>query len=190
MNRHHSARFRSSEQIANNGENRNCAGLKPMHAEERREWLDALRGFALLGIALYNVQAFSGYAFRGLQPTAPRAWDAFDPALDFAAHVLIQGKFHFVLYPSDWMRRALQLSLPRIFGIYLLGMWTTRIGLLAARCAPEHSAAVAGVGIPARATVVHRALGIGGNDALLPTSPTGLPEISLASLGMPLLCLA
>ena len=298
--------------------------LAPASLSERSEWLDALRGFALFGILLYNIQPFSGYAFRGLMPSLQPAWAALDPTLDFVAHVLIQGKFYslfsflfglgfalqlqramatgatgasmlrrrlgwlfafglahalliwfgdiltvyavfgfalllfrnasqrallawalvflaspvaiylvflavglgdplagdpstppgeslvgravrailtgsyadvvqtqLVFYPGGWLRRAVQLALPRIFGMFLLGAWTARIGLPAAREANR--------AMLRRWLVLGLALGLplniafsmlGGNEALLPASATGLLAVSLASLGMPLLCLA
>lgn len=309
-------------EVVNSGEGQGVAGRAPMPAAERSEWLDALRGFALLGIVLYNMQVFSGYVFRDLMPAARLAWDSLDPTLDFAAHVLIQGKFyslfsflfglgfalqlqrahegrgpallrrrlgwlfvfglahailvwfgdiltvyavfgfalllfrnlptrallawalffltspvliylvflaagmgnplagdpatppgesfigkavhaiqtgsyldvvrnHFVFYAGGWARRAVQLSLPRIFGMFLLGVWAARIGLPSARDAHRDMLRRwlqwgFGLGLPLN--VAHSALG--GNDALLPANSVGLLAVSIASLGMPLLCLA
>jgi uncharacterized protein len=299
-------------------------GLAPANLSERSEWLDALRGFALLGILLYNMQAFSGYLFRGLMPPSQLAWAALDPALDFIAHVLIQGKFYslfsflfglgfalqlqrasvtgaadvsllrrrlgwlfvfglahalliwfgdiltvyavfgfalllfrnvsqrallawalaflaspvliylvflavglgdplagdpstppgesivgkavhtivtgsyidvvqsqFLFYPGGWLRRAVQLALPRIFGMFLLGAWVARIGLPAARQANRAMLRrwlVWGLALGLPVNIAFSMLG--GNEALLPANATGLLAASLASLGMPLLCLA
>ena len=303
------------------------ASLTPIVADERAVWLDALRGFALLGIVLINVQAFSGFVFRGVissWSSAQPLWSGFDPALDFAAHVLVQGKFYslfsflfglgfalqlgraeatgtqalpvmrrrlawllvfglahamliwfgdiltvyavfgFALlafrrlsqrallgwalfflaspvliylifmavglgdplagdpavpvkdsfigkatrtlatgsyveviqtqslfYPGGWIRRALRLALPRIFGMFLLGVWAARIGLPLLR--ESHRPLLrrwllwgALLGLPLN--IAFSALG--GGEALLPASANGLLAIVLASLGMPLLCLA
>ena len=177
---------------------------------ERSEWLDALRGFALFGILVYNLQTFGGYGFRAFLPATPHFGDALDPLLDFCAHVLVQAKFYSlfsflfglgfcllalrnlsqrallvtalcllgspvvlymvllvagidlpmfgasstpppplarmlhaitegsyvdvvqaqaVLYPLGWVRRTVQFALPRILGMFLLGVWAVRAGL-------------------------------------------------------------
>ncbi len=53
--------------------------------------LDALRGFALMGIVLGNVQWFSGYA---VDPSATKDLLGLDAAVTFALHVGIDGKFY------------------------------------------------------------------------------------------------
>jgi uncharacterized protein len=298
----------------------------PTKLVDRSEWLDALRGFALLGILVYNMMTFSGYVFRQVMPPVEHAWSALDPALDYLVHALVEGKFYslfsflfglgfalqmrraealggaavsalrrrlawllvfglahalliwfgdiltvyavfgFVLllwfrrmsqrallawalsflampvlvylvflafhmsdplggpatpgatgesllgkavramatgsyvdvlqtnalfYPGGWLRRAVRLMLPRIFGMFLLGMWVCRIGLPVLRDAQRpmlHRWLLWGVllGLPLNAA--YAALGSGG--ALLPASTTGLLVIVSASLGIPLLCLA
>ncbi len=304
-----------------------ASSFVPLVPDQRAVWLDALRGFALLGIVLINVQAFSGYVFRGMSldfMPAHVVGEALDPALDFIVHVLVQGKFYslfsflfglgfalqlrraekmgalampvmrrrmgwllvfglahalliwfgdiltvyavfgFALlwfrtlsqrallawamfflaspvliylifmavglsdplagdpstppdrsfvgkavrtiatgnyaevvqaqswfYPGGWVRRAIRLALPRIFGMFLLGMWAARIGLPLLR--ESHRPLLrrwllwgALLGLPLN--IAFSALG--GGEALLPASANGLLAIVLASLGMPLLCLA
>ena len=91
---------------------------------------------------------------------------------------------------GGWMRRALRLALPRIFGMFLLGAWVARRGL------PEAAAAFAPmfrrwllaaifIGLPLN--VGFAALGSG--DALYPASATGLLAITVGSIGIPLLSL-
>jgi uncharacterized protein len=303
------------------------SGFLPASVGERAEWLDALRGFALLGIVLLNVQTFSGYVFRDAISTwmpMHRTWDTLDPALDFAVHALIQGKFYslfaflfglgfalqlrraetigaqampvmhrrlawllvfglahalliwfgdiltvyavfgfallrfrhlsqpallrwalfflaspvliymlfmavglgdplagdpttppgesFIVkatrtiatgsyldvvqtqslfYPGGWIRRALRLALPRIFGMFLLGMWAARIGLPLLREAQRpllRRWLLWGVMLGLPLNIGFTALG--GGEALLPASARGLLAVAMASLGMPLLCLA
>jgi len=53
--------------------------------------LDALRGFALLGIVLGNVQWFSGYA---VDPAPVKDLLGLDSAVTFALHLLVDGKFY------------------------------------------------------------------------------------------------
>lgn len=87
-----------------------AAGPAPTATAERSEWVDALRGFALLGIVLYNIQVFCGFVFRGLMPELQPIGAALDPALDFVAHVLIQGKFYSLFSFLFGLGLALQLQ--------------------------------------------------------------------------------
>lgn len=84
---------------------------------ERSEWLDALRGFALLGILLYNIEVFGGYVFRGLLPPMQRIGDALDPGLDFMAQLLIQGKFYSLFSFLFGLGFALQMQRARAMGV-------------------------------------------------------------------------
>lgn len=299
------------------------AGAVPLAVSGRSEWLDALRGFALLGIVIYNIQVFGGFAFRGLLPATQRAAESLDPLLDFLAHVLIQGKFYSLfsflfglglmlqlqrlqasgaqampvlrrrlwwllafglahavlvwfgdiltvyavfgfallalrhlsqrallasalallaspvviylvylavglgdplagdpsvpaqqspiavavrtvaegsygevvrtnlgLYPLGWARRAVQLSLPRILGMFLLGAWAARAGLPSATAQLRPllrswlvCAVVVGIPLNLAFTVM------GDTQALFPVAAKGLLAAALAAAGMPLLCL-
>lgn len=300
------------------------ATFAPASAGERAQWLDALRGFALVGILIANILPFSGYAFRGLLPPVHHAWAALDPMLEFLEHALIEAKFyslfsflfglgfalqlrraerggveavpmlrrrmtwllvfglahavliwfgdilsvyalfgfallwfrnmsqralltcalaflaspmlvylfylaigmgdplgsahgqppsesliaklvngvatgsyidvvqsHTVFYGGGWVRRAVKLALPRIFGMFLLGVWAARIGLPYARDAYRpllKRVLICGMVIGLPLNLAYAALGSG--DALLPASAKGLLVIVLASIGIPLLCLA
>ncbi len=68
--------------------------LRPLLATERAEWLDALRGFALLGILLINLTAFSGYAFIDPASKAALPWNGADGVLEYLTHALIEAKFY------------------------------------------------------------------------------------------------
>jgi uncharacterized protein len=65
----------------------------PIGNAERAEVLDALRGFALLGIVITHMPDFSGYSF--LSPADRQALDRFglDAPLATVAEFLIRGKF-------------------------------------------------------------------------------------------------
>lgn len=298
--------------------------LAPVSTDQRSQWLDALRGFALLGILLTNIQVFSGYVFRDALSDAPAlAAAALDPALSLLAHALIDGKFYClfsflfglgialqmrqaeakgatampmlrrrlgwlllfgfahglliwggdiltvyavfgfallwfrglsqrallvaalfflalpvlaylamfamqmsdplagdpaappsqglvgklargmatgdyadvvqsnaVFYAGGWVRRAVRLALPRIFGMFLLGVWAARIGFPALRDAQRpllRRWLLWGLllGLPLNFAFA----ALGANNALFPTGGKGLLAIVLASAGMPLLCL-
>lgn len=66
----------------------------PIPISERSEWLDALRGFALLGILLTNIVAFSGYAFLSAEAKAGLPWSELDTLLGYLQHALIEAKFY------------------------------------------------------------------------------------------------
>lgn len=68
--------------------------LSPIDPNDRSEWLDALRGFALLGILLTNIVAFSGYAFLGPEARAALPWSGADGVLNYLQHALIEAKFY------------------------------------------------------------------------------------------------
>ena len=68
--------------------------LRPILASERAEWLDALRGFALLGILLINVAAFSGYAFIDSASKEGLRWSGADGTIEYLVHALVEAKFY------------------------------------------------------------------------------------------------
>ena len=67
--------------------------FRPVAAAERIDVLDVLRGWALLGILLMNIEAFVGplmVAITGLDPALTGA----DRIVDAAIYILVQGKFY------------------------------------------------------------------------------------------------
>lgn len=66
--------------------------LTPVAGSERIETMDVLRGFALLGILLMNIEAFVGPLMESLTGVNPRFSGA-DRWMDAAIYVLVQGKF-------------------------------------------------------------------------------------------------
>jgi uncharacterized protein len=67
--------------------------FQPVAAGERIETMDVLRGWALLGILLMNIEAFVGpmmAAITGLDPALTGA----DRIADAAIYILVQGKFY------------------------------------------------------------------------------------------------
>lgn len=84
--------------------------LRPLLASERAEWLDALRGFALLGILLINLTAFSGYAFIDPADKAVLPWSGADGVLEYLTHALIEAKFYSLFSFLFGLGFALQLQ--------------------------------------------------------------------------------
>jgi len=83
---------------------------RPAFGHERIDVLDALRGFALLGILLANLAAFSGWMF--LAPEQRGALGALGEGRvwDFASHALIDGKFYTVFSLLFGIGFAVQLA--------------------------------------------------------------------------------
>lgn len=67
-------------------------GTEPAPASERLAAIDGIRGFALLGILLMNIEAFNGPLWLSAAGVDPR-WEGLDRWLDTAIYVLVQGSF-------------------------------------------------------------------------------------------------
>lgn len=104
----------------------------PIAAAERAQWLDALRGFALLGILLVNVAAFSGYAFLDPATKARLPWHAADPVLQFLAHALVEAKFYSLFSFLFGLGFALQMRRAEERGGGFEAMFRRRLGWLLA----------------------------------------------------------
>ncbi len=82
--------------------------LAPISVTERIEILDVLRGVAIGGIFVGNMQWFSGYGF---MPDAMAAQTPFvDQAARFLVHVFIEGKFYSIFSFLFGFGFALQIS--------------------------------------------------------------------------------
>lgn len=82
--------------------------LAPISVTERIEILDVLRGVAIGGIFMGNMQWFSGYGF---MPDAMAAQTPFvDQAARFLVHVFIEGKFYSIFSFLFGFGFALQIS--------------------------------------------------------------------------------
>lgn len=97
--------------------------LLPIAATERIAVLDVLRGFALLGILLMNIEGFVGpldLAVTGVDPH----WHGLDRVVDALTYVFVQGKFYtlfsllFGMGFAVMAQRAQQAQRP-FLGMYL-----------------------------------------------------------------------
>lgn len=68
--------------------------LSPVQASERFVILDALRGFALLGIAMANFPEFSLYTFMSAEDAAELPFSEADRLLRYLLYVFVDGKFY------------------------------------------------------------------------------------------------
>src|SRR6187399_2260030 len=107
----------------------------PVQAAERMDVLDVLRGVAVLGILLVNVESFIGYGFLSASAgLAPPGSDR-DPLSAFLVEFLVQGKFYclfsflFGVGFAVFMQRAsargidaVRLFRRRLLGLLLIGL--------------------------------------------------------------------
>lgn len=96
-----------------------------------------------------------------------------------------------IMYGGGQVRRALRFALLRIFGMFLLGAWFGRLGLPESRDALRpllRRLLMCGllIGLPLNIAYV----ALGGGDALLPATATGLLAVAISSVGIPLFSLA
>src|SRR5689334_3889288 len=67
--------------------------LLPVQAKEREIFMDVLRGFAILGIFLANLNGFSFYNEQA-HATGPYLLPEWDHKMGFLHHIFIEGKFY------------------------------------------------------------------------------------------------
>ena len=72
----------------------NKNSLSPVKPSERYVILDALRGFALIGIILANYPEFSLYTFKTAEEAAAMPTAGIDRVVKFLQYVLVDGKFY------------------------------------------------------------------------------------------------
>jgi uncharacterized protein len=149
-------------------------------------------GVLLAGILLLAspAPAPAADAVEGLPPVIEQAFDAM-PNGSYADVV----KGNAVISAMNWVRRLIIMALPRILGMFLLGMWLVRSGWLTrlARPGPDELAALARVAWWGLAIGLPLAwVGAWFGDSSAPRLPTpgGWLEIAAESIATPALCLA
>ena len=100
--------------------------LAPVGAGERIEVMDVLRGFALLGILLMNIEAFVGPAVEALGGVNPRFQGA-DRWVDAAIYVLVQGKFFTLFSLLFGMGFAIMLERAHAVGTSGMALYARRL---------------------------------------------------------------
>lgn len=61
---------------------------------ERIDGLDALRGFAIFGILLINIQVFSGWGFVSADTRQALTWSEWDEPIATWLDILVRAKFY------------------------------------------------------------------------------------------------
>ncbi|RYY59293.1 MAG: DUF418 domain-containing protein [Chitinophagaceae bacterium] len=101
--------------------------LAPVASQEREQFMDVLRGFAILGIFIANLAGFSWYS-----PEAPASGPWLSPALDhtmsFLHQMLIEGKFYSIFSLLFGWGIALQIKRGEARGINAVPVVRRRLG--------------------------------------------------------------
>ena len=105
-------------------------GYKPIVEVERADVLDALRGFALLGIFVSHVPDFSGYTFMSEAGRAAVDRHGLDGLLDPTLHFLIQGKFFSLFSLLFGIGFAVQLESALRSGRHFASHFARRLSIL------------------------------------------------------------
>lgn len=103
--------------------------LAPVGAPDRIQALDALRGFALLGILLMNIEGMVGPLMNSMSGLDPALQGA-DRSMDAAIYLLVQGKFFPLFSMLFGMGFAVMLGRADAAGRPFLGLYLRRIGVL------------------------------------------------------------
>lgn len=103
--------------------------LSPVRATERIEALDALRGFALLGILLMNIEGLVGPLMSSMTGVNPALQGA-DRWMDAAIYLGVQGKFFPLFSMLFGMGFAVMMKRALAAGRPFLGLYLRRVGVL------------------------------------------------------------
>lgn len=82
--------------------------IGPVASRERIRVLDVLRGLAVGGILIGNMQWFSGYGM--MPPSLRAAWSTADQVTHYLVHVLVEGKFYSIFSFLFGFGFALQIA--------------------------------------------------------------------------------
>ncbi|GAB2512640.1 DUF418 domain-containing protein [Lysobacter humi (ex Lee et al. 2017)] len=105
--------------------------LRPVTGGERIQAMDVLRGFALLGILLMNIEAMVGPMFAGMSGTDLSLRGA-DRTVDALVYVLVQGKFYTLFSLLFGMGFAVMMQRAQASGRPFARLYVRRsVGLLA-----------------------------------------------------------
>ena len=90
--------------------------LSPVQTKEREIFMDVLRGFAILGIFIANLNSFSWYNEQA-QATGPYLLPELDHKMSFLHHMFIEGKFYSIFSLLFGWGIALQIKRGAASGI-------------------------------------------------------------------------
>lgn len=93
--------------------------LQPVSSQERETFMDVLRGFAILGIFIANLNGFSWYSDK-LEAGSPLLVPGWDQKMNFLHHMFIEGKFYSIFSLLFGWGIALQFKRAEAKGINAL----------------------------------------------------------------------
>ena len=102
--------------------------IGPVSSRERIEVLDVLRGLAVGGILIGNIQWFSGYGM--MPPSLAAASPIYDQVTHFIVHFLIEGKFYSIFSFLFGVGFALQIARAEDRGDTNASVFKRRLGWL------------------------------------------------------------
>ena len=82
--------------------------VQPISMLERIEVIDVLRGIAVCGILIGNMQWNSGYGF--MPPAMAESWPLYDKVTQYLVHVFVEGKFYSIFSLLFGFGFALQID--------------------------------------------------------------------------------
>ncbi|MFW5963178.1 MAG: DUF418 domain-containing protein [Bacteroidota bacterium] len=105
-------------------------GHKPVGNEERIDVLDALRGFAIIGILMINVRVFSGYAYANEEFNSNLMLTGWDHVFDWIHIVFFSGKFYSLFSLLFGIGFAIQLTRTSSAGRKFIPFFSRRLFFL------------------------------------------------------------
>jgi uncharacterized protein len=101
----------------------------PVHRSERINLMDALRGFAILGIFIANLG--SGFSFYdATQPNSGPYFHPLDKTFHFWEHVFVEGKFYSIFSLLFGWGMAIQLKRSEVNGLTPVKFMRRRLGFM------------------------------------------------------------
>ena len=103
--------------------------FSPVQNAERIHLLDALRGFAILGIFIANLWGFTWYAMYTPEQKSAMVFGDFDPSMEFLQAMFVEGKFYSIFSMLFGIGFALYLKKSDA-GKSVLGTFRKRLAIL------------------------------------------------------------
>lgn len=107
-------------------------GLQPISSQERIQLLDVLRGIAIFGIFVININAFSVYHSFSPEQQAALPTAAADNVVIFLAHLLFEGKFYSLFSLLFGIGFAVQMLRAEERGRAFVPLFSRRLAVLLA----------------------------------------------------------
>ncbi len=104
--------------------------LAPVQAAEREQFMDVLRGFAILGIFLANLGSGFSWYNESAHATGPWLLEGWDHKMQFLHHMFIEGKFYSIFSLLFGWGISLQVKRGMAKGINAIPVIQRRLGIM------------------------------------------------------------